>query len=168
MALATTDLTIPWWLFLISTLAPFGAVLVSLWVGLWDMRVKAKAEAVEADVKLLQAFGALAPIAAGRGGEFFSESVAQKLLEDWKNRGGEFFHEDLKSGHIDLRGAVANGPVDAAQQAAVIAAIGELAVKHKLLREPGRAMLSGLREVAESSPEPVQTSYQESVSRLEN
>ena len=157
MPLAATDVVIPWWAFVLSTLAPWAALLVTLFLGLRDLKVKAKAEAVEADVKLLQAFGELAPVAAGRGSAFLSEKAAEKLVGPWDGQTD-----------IDLRPALAQAPVDASQQAAILAAIAELAVRHALLKEPGRAMLDGLRGMAEGSNESVQKAYAAAVDRVES
>jgi hypothetical protein len=152
----SSDLSIPAWVFVAATLVPWITVLVSLYLGLREIRVKASAEAVEADVKLLRTFGELAPIADARGDSFLSETAVARLLENWSGDEAD----------LDLRAAVAQGTVGAAQQAAVIAAIAELAAKHPLLFEPGRAMLNGLSYLATASNEAVQATYLKAIRRL--
>jgi len=98
----------------------------------------------------------LAPIADAREGAFLSEEVARKLVEGW---GGP-------PGHLDLRPAVAQGPVSAARQAAVVVAIGDLAAKYEPLAEPGRAMLRGLRYLGATGDKEVQRAYHHALGRV--
>jgi hypothetical protein len=157
LLVAATNVTLPLWVLVAQIVVPWAGIAVTLWLGLRDLRMKAKAEAVEADVKLLQTFSTLAPLAGARGEAFFSDTVARKLVEDWSGAGE----------HLDLRPAVANAPIAASQQAAVMAAIAELAQEHKLLRTPAKAMLRGLREDANSGPEFVQDAYREALQRVD-
>lgn len=148
---------LPTWAFVASVLVPWVGIVVTAWLGLSDIRVKAKAEAIEADVKLLRSFAALAPIADAREGAFLSEVVAKRLVERWQG----------PPQHLDLRPAVAEGPVAAARQAAAVAAIAELTKKHELLKEPGKAMLRGLAHLSnDGTPENVQNAYRAACERV--
>jgi len=56
--------------------------------------------------------------------------------------------------------------VSAARQAAVVVAIAELTDRHKLLKEPGRAMLQGLSHLASTEDENVSSAYRVACERL--
>jgi hypothetical protein len=146
---AAVQLDIPLWAFLVTALAPWAAVLATAVIGLRDIAVKARTEAVEADVKLLQAFTALATIADAREGAFLSETVAAKLVESWDGES-----------NLDLRPAVANGPVSAARRAAVLTGIAELARGHRVLRSAARTMLDGLHYLKDDENVEVREAYQ--------
>lgn len=153
--------TVPTWSLILLAIAPFAPWLgigVTAWLGLKDLRLKARAERVEADVKLLDSFARLADIADARAGLFLSETAAKKIVEGW----------DGPPKPIDLRPAVAQGPVSAIRQAAALIAIAELMGEHEVLREPGKTTLRGLNYLLNSENEDVRDAYETACSRVRN
>jgi hypothetical protein len=107
-------------------------------VGVYEYRLKSRAQTAETHVRLADAFARLCPLANAREGFMVSEAAATMLLAGVDP-------DDSALVDSRLHGAVVTGPVGRTTQIAAISAIAELARNHPdLLREPGRQALLGL------------------------
>ena len=96
-----------------------------------ELRLKNSFE-IESEIKLLDLFSNVMDTAHARRGSHFSETIAKKISEDAKGVVPSY------------SAAMVSYPVGSASQDAAIAAIGELGLKHKILRNPA---LKGLLEI---------------------
>lgn len=130
------------WLIPVSTFITLLTIAIGTYQSLKEYRLKLNAEqrlanstAVEVDIKLMQGFTELLALAHARKGSYLSEKAVEKMFDDKLLTEQELNDPILLSKKLETV-AVLNIYTGAAEQAAFIAAITNLALKHEILRMP--------------------------------
>jgi hypothetical protein len=134
---------------------------VSVAVGVFGYFGKARAQEAEANVRLLEAFASLIPIADGRITSHLSETAVAKILASVEGQvpSGDAFRNLLRPAVIpEAPGLVT--------QAAAVAAISELGRRHKVIREPATWAIRGL-EYLDAGDSVLGRSYRDAKARLD-
>jgi hypothetical protein len=133
---------------------------ISVAVGVFGYFGKARAQEAEANVRLLEAFASLVPIADGRITSHLSESAVAKILVSFEGQipTGDAFRNLLRPAVIPEAPGVVT-------QAAAVAAIAELGRRHKVIHEPATWAIQGL-EYLEREDSILGRAYRDAKARL--
>ncbi len=125
----------------IATSVTLLSVAISSWLALRQYRLKLRSEKIENDIKLVKAFSELLNLAHARSQTTYSEKLLDKLFENEIISDADFQGFDLGQ---KIQTAALTVPVGLAAQAAAIAAVATLGLRHDVLKDASIQALESL------------------------